>query len=74
MTQYRIKVNTSRNYRGYFWDFEYFYQAGKKKKEGYWRSARSGYAFTKWGANLSAKKAAKKYLRYEPFESIEELK
>jgi hypothetical protein len=73
MSQYRINIRNSRNYNGYFWDVE-GYRQPNKKKEGYWSSVDGGYAFTYWGAKLSAKKAARKYLSFQPFEKIEELK
>jgi hypothetical protein len=73
MTQYRIRVYTSRNYGGYFWDVEEYRQPDKKR-EGYWYSLRGGYAFTRWGAGLAAKRSARRYLAYRPFETIEELK
>jgi hypothetical protein len=72
MIKYRIRINTSRNYSGYFWDVEEYRQT--KKQEGYWSSVRGGYAFTKWGASRIAKRAARKYLMYQPFEKIEEIK
>lgn len=72
MTEYRINIHNSRNYKGYFWDVEQ-YRKPNKKKEGYWAAVRGGYAFTYWGAKLAAKRAAKKYLKFQPFEKIEEL-
>lgn len=73
MSQYRINVHNSRYYSGYFWDVEQYRQTNKKK-DGYWSSVDSGYAFTYWGAKLGAKRAAKKYLLFQPFEKIEELR
>ena len=73
MTQYRIRIYRSRNYSGYFWDVEEYHQPDKKK-EGYWSSVRGGYAFTYWGGKRMAKRAARKYLMYQPFEKIEEIK
>jgi len=73
MTQYRINIHNSRNYSGYFWDVENYRQPNEKK-EGYWSSVDSGYAFTYWGAKLASKRAAKKYLSFQPFEKIEDLK
>jgi hypothetical protein len=72
MTQYRIRTHTSRNYSGYFWNVENYRQPDKKK-DGYWSSIRGGYAFTYWGAKRMAKRAAKKYLSFQPFEKIEDL-
>ena len=72
MTQYRIRIYRSRNYNGYFWDVEEYRQP-HKKREGYWSSVRDGYAFTNWGANRMAKRSARKYLMFQPFERIEEL-
>lgn len=74
MTQHRIRVHTSRGYSGYFWNFEFYRQPNPKKQDGYWASARGGYALTQWGAYRAARRAAKKYLRFEPFEKIEELR
>jgi hypothetical protein len=73
MTQYRINIRNSRNYSGYFWDVE-SYRKPDKKKDGYWSSIRGGYAFTYWGAKRMAKRAAKKYLSFQLFEKIEDLK
>lgn len=73
MTQYRIRINTSRNYSGYFWDVEE-YRKPDKKKDGYWSSVSGGYGFTYWGAKRMAKRAAKKYISFQPFERIEEIK
>lgn len=73
MTQYRIRIYRSRNYSGYFWDVEEYRQPDKKK-EGYWSSVRGGYAFTYWGGKRMAKRASRKYLMYQPFEKIEEIK
>ena len=73
MTQYRINIHNSRNYSGYFWDVENYRQPDKKR-EGSWSSIRGGYAFTYWGAKRMAKRAAKKYLSFQPFEKIEDLK
>ena len=72
MTQYRISIRNSRNYSGYFWDVE-SYRQSNKKQEGYWSSIRGGYAFTYWGAKRMAKRAAQKYLSFQPFEKIEDL-
>jgi hypothetical protein len=72
MSQYRINIRNSRNYSGYFWDVENYRQPNKKKN-GYWSSVDRGYAFTYWGAKLAAKKAARKYLSFQPFEKNEEL-
>lgn len=74
MEKHRIHVYTSRNYSGYFWEFQRYndYPTNKDQK-GYWSRIRSGYAFTKWGAYKAAKRSAKKYFRYQPFEKIEEL-
>ena len=73
MTQYRINIRNSRNYSGYFWDVENYRQTNKKK-DGHWFSIRGGYAFTYWGAKRMAKRAARKYLSFQPFEKIEDLK
>ncbi len=72
MSQYRINIRNSRNYSGYFWDVENYRQTGKKEN-GY-SSVDGGYAFTYWGAKLASKRAARKYLSFQPFEKIEELK
>jgi hypothetical protein len=73
MTQYRINIHNSRNYSGYFWRVENYRQPNKNK-DGYWSSVDGGYALTYWGAKLSSKRAARKYLSFQPFEKIEDLK
>ena len=73
VNKYRIRIHRSRNYSGYFWDAEEYRQPDKKR-EGYWYSVRGGYAFTYRGANRMAKRAARKYLSFQPFEKIEDLR
>jgi hypothetical protein len=73
MTQYRINIHNSRNYSGYFWAVE-TYRQPNKKKDGYWSSVDGGYAFTYWGAKLASKRAARRYISFQPFEKIEDLK
>lgn len=72
MSKYRIRIHTSRGYRGYFWDVEHLVEGGKTNP--FWsRATKGGYAFTYWGAKLASKRAARKHFRFEPFERIEEL-
>ena len=74
MTKYRIRICTSRNYSGYFWDVEHYRNPLSKTGKKYWASVRGGYAYTYWGANRAAKRAARKYLAFQPFEKIENLR
>jgi hypothetical protein len=61
-----IKIETSRGYKGFFWDIYVYCPEYKKHRT----ATRGGYAITRWGAKRAGNKALKKYLGYSHKEWI----
>ena len=58
--KYRVRIEKSYGYRGYFWYSEYTHE-----KLDHWRSFRSGYAITFLGAKWIANRKIDKYNKFK---------